>query len=162
VITAATGSPDNLGHAGRALSTHCLAQQMTSTASPWPGTFYAVPLGLILIAGFAAAAITLQRISRRPRTGGPAHYRDDDLARRRSAEALVAALGIMVATSLLGICTVCAVAISDVSCRPAHASVSLWGLTVTLVAALVLLISSFRSLAAPSRSGTTQPTVRTL
>ncbi len=158
-ITAATGAADDLGRGGRAFTAHCPAQHLTQTAGPWPGTFYAVPLGALVIAGLAAAAFTLHHVTRRPRLADPSHPGCDDQARRRSADVIVAAVGIMVATSLAGVCAVCAVTISDLTCRPAHASSSVWGLTLMLLASLALLLSCVHALAAPSRPAANRPTV---
>jgi hypothetical protein len=93
--TTITGSPDDQGRAGRALT--CAG----STYGPWPGAYYTAPTVAMILAGLAVAAFTLRRVVRRPQPADQAVA--DDAARRRSAEVIVAATGILVLVPLCGI-----------------------------------------------------------
>jgi hypothetical protein len=104
LLTATTwaASSDDLGRAGRSLRQVCPDGSVT-WASPWPGSFYSVPVAVVVLAGLAGAAAVLHRIARRPRTqAGPGFRADDDSVRRRSSVAVIAACGILVAVPLGG------------------------------------------------------------
>jgi hypothetical protein len=98
-VTTATGSADDLGRAGRALT--CVNGPLTASHGPWPGSFYTLPgLGLVL-AGLMLAALTLRRIAQRPQPADTAAA--DDEMRRRSTDLVLSATGILVLVPLLGI-----------------------------------------------------------
>src|SRR3712207_4896776 len=59
--TTATGSADDLGRAGRSLVRRCSAVQ-GGASGPWPGSFYALPLALMVVVGLVLAAIALRRV----------------------------------------------------------------------------------------------------
>lgn len=102
--TAAVAGPDDLGRAGRALAYTCAQGCDAGAHTPWPGSFYAVPmaLGLVLLLGLGALAV--RGTVRRPRDGSDEQLvRVDDAVRRRSVESVVAAVGIALSAGLLGI-----------------------------------------------------------
>src|SRR5215210_7477140 len=85
VATTLAGSPDDLGRAGRQLVHRCSAV-MTQGHGPWPGSFYAEPLALVLGAGLLLTGLAVVRIARRPsQAEDPAV---EDALRRRSAAAV--------------------------------------------------------------------------
>jgi len=95
-ITTVVASPDDMGRAGRRLL--CAAG---AAHGPWPGSFYTVPgLGLVLV-GLLLSGLGLRLIVRRPQPAETAAI--DDLRRRRSAEMVAAATGILVLVPLLGV-----------------------------------------------------------
>lgn len=110
VTTTLMGSADDLGRVGRSLSRVCSPAisagggPVSASHSPWPGLFYSVPLAIAVIVGIVAAALALRTVVLRPRGGSdPELIAADDVLRRRSAEAVVAATGVMVAASLVGV-----------------------------------------------------------
>ena len=73
-IGAAWGSADDLGRAGRVLSERCTvvhpdlgAVLVGGSRGPWPGSFYALPLVVALLALAALVALALRAIVARPR-----------------------------------------------------------------------------------------------
>lgn len=73
-IAAAWGSPDDMGRAGRVLSESCtvvdpeLGPVLTgSSRGPWPGSFYAVPLAVALVALAVLVALAMRAIVDRAR-----------------------------------------------------------------------------------------------
>jgi hypothetical protein len=141
VTTTLMGSADDQGHAGRFLSRLC-TPVVGARTGPWPGSFYSVPLGIAVVVGLLGAAIALRTIVRRPRSGSDSDLvAVDDLLRRRSAEAVVAATGVMVAASLSGVAFVAGLQLHRFACPP-----PLWtifGLALAAVGALMLLLTSW-------------------
>ncbi|HEY5528545.1 MAG TPA: hypothetical protein VIL51_03730 [Thermoleophilia bacterium] len=75
-----------------------------STRSPFPGAFYTsmLPIGLPIV--LALGVIGLWLTARRPRNGAdPQLVPADDALRRQTAEGIVAAVGLAVCVSLLGV-----------------------------------------------------------
>jgi hypothetical protein len=68
-------------------------------SGPWPGWYYAIPIVVTVAAAVVAAAVALRGVMTRPvvDTGVPG-----DTYRRRTASAIVGALGVVVATPLAG------------------------------------------------------------
>ena len=99
VFASAVGSADDLGRAGRALTRACSAVSGQSSG-PWPGTFYALPLGAVVVSGVLVAAVALTSITRRPRQGEDPEV--DDELRRHAARGVVAAVGLLVTVPLVG------------------------------------------------------------
>lgn len=66
-VGTALGSPDDLGRAGRALTTRC--QDVTMTHGPWPGSYYALPIALATLASVVLAVLTCRAIATRPAHG---------------------------------------------------------------------------------------------
>ncbi len=135
-VTTAAGSADDIGRPGRALVRRCSATT-TEGRGPWPGSFYAVPVLLVVACGLVLAAVVLVRVVRRPRPD--AATLADDALRRRSAAAVTAAGGLLVAVPLAGISAVSAMALVGIDCRPGW-----WSL---LAGALGLLVPILLALA---------------
>ena len=101
---AAVASQDDLGRPGRALAYRCSAGCDGGAHTPWPGSFYAVPLVVGLVGVVLAGALAVRQTVRRPRDGSDAQVvRLDDAVRRRSVEAVVAGIGTAFAAGLVGI-----------------------------------------------------------
>jgi hypothetical protein len=95
--TTALATPDDQG---RARELQCAMGDMTAGHGPFPGSFYTVPALAAVLVGLALAALVLRRIAGRPQMAELAEA--DDAVRRRSAEAVVAATGVLVLVPLLG------------------------------------------------------------
>ncbi|MEZ0064515.1 hypothetical protein ABIA32_000503 [Streptacidiphilus sp. MAP12-20] len=106
VLAAATASPDDLGRTGRAFGYAC--GEVSVLRSPWPGTYYSLPLAAVLGAATLACGLTLRRMARRPGV--------DESWRRRSAARVAAAWGLMVTASLAGVSLAMAGALSGLPC----------------------------------------------
>jgi hypothetical protein len=134
--TTAAGSPDDLGRAGRSLAGTCSAVLGWSTG-PWPGSYYALPLAATVGFGLLAAAAVLRRVTSRPRIGGSAElWESDEALRARSAEAVTAACGVLVAAPALGVVAVTAAALQRSPCPPGWWAAA----TAVLLLSAVLLL----------------------
>ena len=67
----------------------------------WPGVQNTVPALSVVLIGLMLAALTLRRVVRRPRSADVVRF--DDVSRRRSAEVVTAASGVLVLASCLSI-----------------------------------------------------------
>jgi hypothetical protein len=141
VTTTLMGSADDQGRAGRMLIQQC-TPEMSTSQGPWPGSFYSVPLGIAVLVGLVGAAAALRTVVLRPRSGSD---RDlvtaDDVLRRRAAEAVVAATGVMVAASLAGVALVAGIQLHSFACP-----LQMWsilGVALLGVGALMLLLSAW-------------------
>ncbi len=115
VVTTALGSADDLGRAGRSLFRQCTALQSESRG-PWPGSFYSLPLAVVVGLGLGVAAVALHQVVRRPRQGSD--LAADDALRRRAAETVTAAAGLLVAVPFAGVAMIAALGLSGTSCAP--------------------------------------------
>ena len=79
----------------------CLLQQDGYGTGLWPGTQNTVPGLSVVLAGLVLAGLVLRRVVRRPRSADVVRF--DDVSRRRSAEVVTAAAGVLVLASFLGI-----------------------------------------------------------
>jgi len=141
VTTTWMGSADDEGRAGRFLSRLC-SPDIVARNGPWPGSFYSVPLGIAVVVGLVVAAVALRTVVLRPRSGSDYDLVvADDFLRRRSAEAIVAATGVMVAASLSGVALVAGVRLISVACPTA--SWTILGVVLLVVGALMLLLTSW-------------------
>jgi hypothetical protein len=141
VITTLMGSADDQGRAGRMLIQQC-TPGMSTSQGPWPGSFYSVPLGIAVLVGLVGAAAALRTVVLRPRGGSD---RDlvaaDDVLRRRAAEAVVAATGVMVAASLSGVALVAGFQLHSFACP-----LQMWsilGVALLGVGVLTLLLTAW-------------------
>lgn len=100
VVTVATASPDDMGRAGRALS--CVAGNVGQGRSPYPGSFYALPLAVVLALVVGVSALSARQAVLRPR-GLAETERGDDELRRQSVTVVVAATGVALGATLTGI-----------------------------------------------------------
>ncbi|GAA2388883.1 hypothetical protein GCM10010170_100230 [Dactylosporangium salmoneum] len=145
VATTAAGNADDMGRPGRMLWVAC-GPDVREGRGPWPGSYYSVPLAIVVLAGLVAAGAVLHRIAARPRVG------DDDTTRRRSARAVIAAVGIMVALPAAGVSAVAGGAIIGTSCLPDAGGQAL----LALAAAQTLLLAwcgAALLIPAPARAG---------
>jgi len=141
VTTTLMGSADDAGLAGRFLSRQC-RPEIWARNGPWPGSFYSVPLGIAVVVGLLGAAAALRTVVLRPRAGSdPDLVVADDVLRRRSVEAVVAATGVMVAASLSGVAFVAGIQLHRIACSPA--SWTVLGVALLAVGALMLLLTSW-------------------
>ncbi len=139
VTTTVMGSADDMGRAGRSLFRRC-SPDTAAGRGPWPGLFYSVPLGIAVVLGLLVAVVALRTVVLRPRTGTtPDLVAADDVLRRRSAEAVVAATGVMVAASLLGVALTAGAALLGFDCPPA--SWTILGFALLAVGALMFLLA---------------------
>jgi hypothetical protein len=99
--TTKAAGPDSEGRGGRALTRVC--DTMVTTSSPWPGSYYSIPILVATSLCLALTFIALRAVTRRPRLAG------DEGARRRATELIVSGYGIAVLTPLAG----CAVATAN-------------------------------------------------
>ena len=128
-FTSAIAAADDLGRPGRALARACSAVS-AEIRSPWPGSFYALPLAVVVVAGLALAAVALVSVARRPRQGEDPLL--DDALRRQAATAVVAAVGLLVTVPLVGTGVLAAAGLLQVCAAPA-------GWTATGSALLVIV-----------------------
>lgn len=92
--TTAVAAPGSEGRAGRAVLRVCGGWMTVS--SPWPGSYYSVPILVATGVCLALALIALRVVARRPQRAS------DDGSRRRAADVIVGAYGIAVFTPLAG------------------------------------------------------------
>jgi hypothetical protein len=110
--TTVSASPDSLGldRAFTATGTHTVTggspelATVSSTRSPFPGGFYTLMLAIGLPIVAVLGGIALWLTSRRPRNGAdPELVAVDDALRRQTAEGVLAAVGLAMSLSLLGV-----------------------------------------------------------
>lgn len=121
LVAGLVADADDLGRAGRALTVSC--GDLVSTATPWPGRFYSLPIGAAILLGLAAAAFAIHAVVRRPR---PAPDEADDRSRRASARTITAACGVLVTAPLAGSALFAAGALGRVDCPSAIYPVAHW------------------------------------
>lgn len=130
VLTTLTAQGDDYMGGRRAIG--CQAGPIAQAHGPYPGSFYAVPLAIMLGIVLATAAIAAVSVVRRPRGLASTDAGDDEL-RRRSMTVIVAAVGVAVGTSLTGTAGTAAAGLLglDVGCAPAWMPVAGWLLVPT-------------------------------
>ncbi|HSR85467.1 MAG TPA: hypothetical protein VLM11_14935 [Streptosporangiaceae bacterium] len=150
-MTTAMGSADDLGRAGRFLVRQCSAA-LTEGHGAWAGSFYSVPLGVVVVVGLAGAAIALRQVVRRPRPGDPADLTAaDDQLRRRAARTIIGACGVLVAVPLIATSLVTAAGFLSIGCRPAWWTAAAWLLVALLPGWTTVLAWSGLAVLAPQR-----------
>lgn len=135
-LTTISASTDDMGRAGRQVAARC--GNIGSAAGPYPGSFYSVPLALLLLVIGLAAAAALMAVVRRPRGFAPDDIGDDEL-RQRSTTRVLAAAGAAVAASHLGIAYFAGGALLRMTCQLAWMEPVGWVLLASVPAALLLL-----------------------
>lgn len=119
MFTTLAASPDDLGRPGRVLTGAWFEQRWEAdaagvlvpqdiprlgTVSPFPGSFYTVPVVVSLAVLALAVVVGLVLTARRPRNGSdPELVRVDDAIRRITAEGLVAAGGAGASGAILAV-----------------------------------------------------------
>ncbi len=136
LLTTATASADDLGRAGRQVAAQC--GSTGSAAGPYPGSFYSVPLGLVLLATGVAAVTALLVVVRRPRGFAPDEV-GDDVLRVRSTTRVLAASGAAVAASHAGVAFFASTALLRMDCRSVWMAPVGWLLLASVPVAVVLL-----------------------
>ncbi|WP_185995556.1 hypothetical protein [Nocardioides campestrisoli] len=140
-----TASADDMGRDGRALWAACTAA-VSSTRSPYPGSFYVVPYALGVAVALAVAAAAAWQVTRRPLGGTPA---EADHHRRTSMQAIVGALGVVVSAPMIGLALVAGTTLLQHACpRPGWGAVGCLALAVGALA-LVALVASLVALLTP-------------
>ncbi|MEP7091576.1 MAG: hypothetical protein ABI776_15865 [Nocardioidaceae bacterium] len=135
-MTTATASADDMGRAGRQIAARCGTK--ASAAGPYPGSFYAGPLVLLLLVIGLIATAALTAVVRRAR-GFATDEVGDDVLRRQSTSRVLAATGAAVAASHVGIAFFAGTALLRMECQRAWMVPVGWLLVATVAAALVLL-----------------------
>lgn len=173
VVTTAMGSADDAGRPGRVLLgagpggssplrarslADLLVPHETSAYSPWVGSYYSLPLGLVLLAGLLWTWVALHRIARRPRLADPSvaagptsgtgpnvladSTQADDRRRRGSAHLALGAFGILASATLVIIAALSAVGLLSVTGHPGTWTVGAGVLILLVPAALGVLAAS--------------------
>lgn len=125
VWTTVAAGPDNLGLA-RAFSvtgavtlwegTSPEVVMVGSTRTPFPGAYYTLMLAIGLPIVVVLGGIALWLTARRPRNGAdPGLVPADDALRRQTAEGILAAVGLAVSVSLLGVAASAAMAVGGMA-----------------------------------------------
>ncbi len=137
VLTTLTAQSDGYLGDGRAIG--CQAGNISQSHGPYPGSFYAVPLAIVLGVVLATAAVAAVSVVRRPRGLATTDAGDDQL-RMRSMTVIVAAVGVAVGTSLTGIAGTAAAGLLSLGggCAPAWMPVVGWLLIPTAIIGLGL------------------------
>ena len=135
-LTTLTASADDMKRAGRQVAAQC--GDVGSAASPYPGSFYSVPLtALLAVAGIATLA-ALMAVVRRPR-GFAGDEVGDDVLRRRSTTRVLAAAGGALAASQAGTAFFAGTALLRLDCQRAWMQPAGWALVASVPVALLLL-----------------------
>lgn len=130
-FTSVIGSADDLGRAGRSLTRAC-SDLSREGRGPWPGSFYAWPLAVVVLVGLAVAGVALASVTRRPRQGEDPGL--DDALRRQVATGVIAAVGLLVTVPLVGVGSVAAAGLLQICAAPVA-----WTVVGTLLIAVVPL-----------------------
>lgn len=145
--TTLAATPDESGLA-RAFTHSCTTQLWDQAgyheevhvfaSTPFPGGYYTAGMAIGILAVLALAWLGLVATTRRPRNGAdPELVRVDDALRRQTAEGIVAAFGLVVATTLAGLCYAAAVTVGAEACTAAYALGS-WALAAVTLVTLAL------------------------
>ena len=135
-LTTTTATTDDMGRAGRQVAAQC--GDVGNAAGPYPGSFYSVPLALLLLVITLATLAALTAVVRRPRGFAPDDVADDVL-RRRSATRILAAAGAAVAASHAGVAFFAGTALLRMDCQRAWMDPVGWLLVASVPVALLLL-----------------------
>lgn len=139
IVATATANGDDLGRAGRALTVTCPGG-LVKGGTPWPGSYYSIPLAVLLLTGLTMAAMAFHRVVGRPRPGTDAEIRAvDDFLRRRAGQRILAACGVLVAVPSVGVALVSSSTLKSVSCGSVWTTGAEWGLIGIALVSLGLL-----------------------
>lgn len=144
-LGSAMGSPDDLGRPGRTLTVTCTAPLAprdaawlaSSSTGPWPGTFYAVPIGVALCAVLVATAVALAVIVRRPRPSATAAVLDTALRRHAGRNALLA-LGVAAFGTVGPVALLMGDGLGRNQCGPTWWALPAWALGLSGLVAVTL------------------------
>ncbi|MER6184388.1 hypothetical protein [Streptomyces sp. NPDC001652] len=137
-VTTAVASPDDLGRAGRALTLTC--RGVTESAAPWPGFYYSLPMLVSLAVSTVACGWSLRRIATRP---------GDEQSRRDRTLAIVAAWGLVVSSSLLGVASTVSGALMSTTCDGTLGTVANWAVWPLGLIALIMAPWCLFTIASP-------------
>jgi hypothetical protein len=150
-MTTLMGSGDSLGNAGRALIRQCSAG-LTEGRGPWLGSFYSVPVAIMIFIGLTAAVFVMRQIVRRSRPGDPAALAAaDDILRCRAARTVTGACGVFVSVPLIASSLITADGLLGISCRPSWWTAAAWALLALVPVWVALLVWSGLAVLAPPR-----------
>lgn len=140
VFTSLTASTDDLGRSGRAIG-YEFANGSTSR-TPYPGTYYTVWQIMLLIGLILLTALALYVVVKRPR-GYANALTDEDSMRRTSVATVVAAFGLSVALSQVGIAGIAAIQLISSGQSNSHAGVTppAWMLPSGIVLAVTVVFA---------------------
>ncbi|MEI7058132.1 hypothetical protein WBG06_20060 [Nocardioides sp. CCNWLW239] len=122
----------------------CTVSAVTQIRTPYPGSFYSVPLaialGIVLVTAAAAAVVVV----RRPRGLAPIDA-GDDMLRGRSMTVIIAAVGVAVGVSLAGIAGTAATALLglDTTCAGPWIPIAGWALVPVTLSGIGLTVWCF-------------------
>lgn len=147
--TTAVATLDDAGLA-RAFTQSCTTQSWDGqsqsehtevhVSTPFPGAYYTAGMAAGIVAVLALAWVGVVATTRRPRNGADAELvRVDDALRRQTVEGIVAAFGLVVATTLAGMSYLAAVTVGTEACTTAHGLGS-WALAAVAAVALALAL----------------------
>ncbi len=132
-------------------------QTVVFVSSPFPGSYYTAGMAVGIVAVLALAGVGLVATTRRPRNGAdPELVRVDDALRRQTAEGVVAAFGLAVATSLAGLSYTAAVAVGNQACTTTFGLGS-WGLAIVAFVALAASLRFAVSIVVPGDGSSRRP-----
>lgn len=161
VLTTVTASRDAGTRSMRALG--CETATTGSAHTPYPGSYYTLPLSLLLLAVLLVAVLAARQVVRRPR-GMAGTDQGDDVLRRRSLDVIVAATGIAICAPLFGVALTAGGAMTSLAgqrptCAPTWMGpVGITLMVTALLALLVACVCVVRLLAgSPGRLTTTTP-----
>lgn len=151
--TTLSASRDDYSGSMRALA--CSAPGFASQRTPYPGSFYTLPLALVLLLVALVATVAAKRVVVRPRGTG-----DDDLRRERSLDVITAAVGVAVSAPYVGVAVTAGMALQGLGtsvpvCAAGWTAPLGVALLVTAALAAVLLLTCAVMLI--SGGGTTSP-----
>ncbi len=133
-------------------------ETVAGASGPFPGSYYTVGMAVAVLAVFVLAWVGLLATTRRPRNGAdPELVRVDDALRRQTAEGIVAAFGLAVATSLAGLSYTAAVAVGNQACTTAFGLGS-WGLAIVAFVALAASLWFAVIIVVPGDGSSRRPT----
>lgn len=137
-VTTASGSPDDTGRPGRSLTRQCSSDTVESHG-PWPGLFYTSRLLVVVLVGLLLAYLAVRAIVGRPRSGSAQDVAVDDVLRRRAAQVVTGAVGILITIPLAGVSLTAAGALLGISCAPTWWTITGWCLVVLIPASLIMM-----------------------
>ena len=101
LFTTLTASYDE-GTDGYGRQVSCSTTDLASSRGPYPGSYYTLPLAMVLLVVLLVAGVAARQVVQRPR-GMAQSDLDDDALRRRSLDVIVSATGLAVSAPLVGV-----------------------------------------------------------
>ena len=139
VVTGVTSSTDD---AGRHRAMTFVGDGFMSSASPYPGWFYAIPL-MVATAGLVVAALlALRRLASTPSLPGPGLEQEDTVWRVESTRVLTTLLGAMMALQFGGVGVIAGNTARNAASHPDVSGVVSAAADAILVVGFVALVAS--------------------